>query len=239
LISIDREPLEVRIRAYFDSAVPDSEVAVLHPSLMMTGNRIVGPDARRKLLKEHQFSQKAVVRYPFKVMDLRWAYLANIRPLFSEPSPHLLNQRFEGNAFFISRDTADKTPEGSPFYFSRSICDYDSISGHARHFPIRVKNGHRLEKQAEATLFAALGEEPEVDEPVANLSAAARDYLARLKVRSLADAKTAGLIWMHALAVGYSPAYLSENADGIRRDWPRIPLPGSRKSLEASAALGE
>jgi hypothetical protein len=239
LISIDRAPLEVRIRAYFDSAVPDSEVAVLHPSLMMTGNRIVGPDARRKLLKEHDFSREAVVRYPFKVMDLRWAYLANIRPLFSEPSPHLLNQRFEGNAFFISRDTADKTPEGSPFYFSRSICDYDSISGHARHFPIRVKNGDRLEKQAEATLFAALGEEPEVDKPVANLSSAARDYLARLKIRSLDDGKTAKLIWMHALAIGYSPAYLTENADGVRRDWPRIPLPGDRKALEASAALGE
>ena len=43
---------------------------------------------------------------------------------------------------------------------------------------------------------------------------------------------------MHALAIGYSPAYLAENADGIRRDWPRIPLPDSRKALEASAALG-
>ena len=43
---------------------------------------------------------------------------------------------------------------------------------------------------------------------------------------------------MHALAIGYSPAYLSENADGIRRDWPRIPLPDNRKTLEASAALG-
>ena len=25
----------------------------------------------------------------------------------------------------------------------------------------------------------------------------------------------------------YGPAYLTENADGIRRDWPRIPLPGT------------
>jgi hypothetical protein len=43
---------------------------------------------------------------------------------------------------------------------------------------------------------------------------------------------------MHALAVGYSPAYLSENADGIRGDWPRVPLPDSRKALESSADLG-
>ncbi len=44
---------------------------------------------------------------------------------------------------------------------------------------------------------------------------------------------------MHALAVGYSPAYLSENADGIRKDWPRIPLPGTKLLLESSARLGE
>ena len=76
-------------------------------------------------------------------------------------------------------------------------------------------------------------------EPKANLSPAARQYLAALVIKDPdADAKTAGLIWMHALAVGYSPAYLSENADGIRRDWPRIPLPANREALEASAELG-
>jgi hypothetical protein len=74
----------------------------------------------------------------------------------------------------------------------------------------------------------------------ANLSKTAREYLATLSIKDPdADAKTAGLVWMHALAIGYSPAYLTENADGIRRDWPRIPLPTDRKVLEASAALGE
>jgi hypothetical protein len=45
-------------------------------------------------------------------------------------------------------------------------------------------------------------------------------------------------IWLHVLAIGYSPDYLSENADGIRQDWPRIPLPDSKAALERSAALG-
>jgi hypothetical protein len=43
---------------------------------------------------------------------------------------------------------------------------------------------------------------------------------------------------MHALAIGYAPAYLSENADGIRQDWPRVPLPATAAGLRASAALG-
>ena len=46
------------------------------------------------------------------------------------------------------------------------------------------------------------------------------------------------MIWFHALAVGYSPAYLTENADGIRQDWPRIPLPANKDLLLASAELG-
>ena len=240
LVSIDRDPLLTRMKAYFDTAVSDAEVARLHSSLLMTGNRIVGPEARKKLQQETAFDPHLVTRYPFKVFDFRWAYLANIRPLFSEPSPHLLNQRFPGNAYFITRDTADKTPEGPPFYFSPFICDYDSISGHARHFPILLKNGDRLDKDGEATLFAALGEKPAIDKPVANLSATARLYLRSVKVNNPdSDLHTAGLIWMHALAIGYSPAYLIENADGVRNDWPRIPLPASRKMLDRSAALGE
>jgi len=52
------------------------------------------------------------------------------------------------------------------------------------------------------------------------------------------DQKIAELIWYHALAIGYSPEYLTKNADGIRQDWPRIPLPKVKDSLLASAAFG-
>ena len=47
------------------------------------------------------------------------------------------------------------------------------------------------------------------------------------------------MIWYHALAIGYSPEYLSENADGIRQDFPRIPLPKTKEGLIASANLGK
>lgn len=73
----------------------------------------------------------------------------------------------------------------------------------------------------------------------ANLSPAARTYLASLGLPDPdADQETAELIWYHALAIGYSPAYLTENADGIRQDWPRIPLPNTKETLLNSAALG-
>ena len=73
----------------------------------------------------------------------------------------------------------------------------------------------------------------------ANLSPTARAYLTSLELPDPdTDQATAELIWYHALAIGYSPVYLSENADGIRQDWPRIPLPKAKDSLLASAALG-
>ena len=79
----------------------------------------------------------------------------------------------------------------------------------------------------------------EAEKPTANLSVAARAYLATLGITDPdADAETAGLLWMHALAIGYALAYLTTNADGIKQDWPRIPLPDAVETLRASAVLG-
>ena len=240
LISMAKGPLAGRISAFFDTAVSDEEIKIIHPSLMMTGNRIVGPDARKKILNEFRYNESRIVRYPFKPLDVRWCYLENLRPLFSEPSPQLLNQRFPGNSFFITRDSADKDPEGPPFFFSSLVCDYDCISGHARHFPLRLKEmpARRADRQA-IEARALPGTEMESEKIVANLSPAARAYLASFGLPNPdTDQKTAEMIWYHALAIGYSPLYLTKNADGIRQDWPRIPLPKDKDTLLASAALG-
>ncbi len=240
LISMAKEHLTGRISSYFDAEVSNEEIERIYPPLMMTGNRIVGPEARRKVLSEFQYDESRIVRYPFKPYDVRWCYLENLRPLFSEPSPQLLNQRFQGNAFFITRDTADKDPEGSPFFFSPVVCDYDCISGHARHFPIRLNAGPSTRFSRQAVDNHTLpGMETESEKITANLSPSARTYLASLDLPDPdTDQETAELIWYHALAIGYSPAYLAENTDGIRQDWPRIPLPQAKDSLLTSTSLG-
>ena len=66
----------------------------------------------------------------------------------------------------------------------------------------------------------------------ANLSTEGARYVASIGAREEA-------LFYHTLAVLHSPAYQTENVGALRQDWPRIPLPDSRKSLEASAALGE
>ena len=238
LISIDREVLAYRMTHYFNLKTSNEEVRSIYPSLMMTGNRIVGPKARDKILREFKFDPSVIVRYPFKVFDVRWCYLENLRPLFSEPSPRLLAQRsISGNLYFITRDTADKSPEGPPFLVSRHVCDYDCISGHARHFPFRV-----IEPVSSSTSQGKLDfkDDGVTNSPRANLSQNAIAYLSKLGFTNVdSDAEIAGMIWMHVLAIGYSPAYLAENANGICQDWPRIPLPDSKLLLEKSANLGQ
>lgn len=130
--------------------------------------------------------------------------------------------------------------EGAPFYFVRGLSDDHLLAPDASCFPLRLRptaKSSSRRKAGQIELLQADGHASQVTR--ANLSPTALTYLASLDITAPdTDAKTAGLLWMHALAIGYSPAYLSENADGIRQDWPRIPLPASRDTLLASAALG-
>jgi serine/threonine protein kinase len=76
------------------------------------------------------------------------------------------------------------------------------------------------------------------DRPKANLSSTTSAYLNALDIEPETDVETAALVWTHALAIGNAPLYLAENTDGIRADWPRIPLPMTKNALPYSAELG-
>jgi hypothetical protein len=236
LISLEKSLLYSRMQAYFDSEVPDDAIKAIYSTLMMTGNRIEGPKARRKILVDHRFNGDLIVRFPWKPFDERWCYLANIRPLFSEPSPDLILLRdLPGQRFFMTRDDSDTPHEGRISYFSQLIADRDLLRGHARLFPLFLPHSSaRAGKSGSAQYDLNYQHSKEVRP---NLSAAALAWLATLSLP--ATPETSRLVWHHALAITYSPAYLAENAAGIRQGWPRIPLPGDADLLRASAALGE
>ena len=234
LISHDEAPLVARMKSFFDKSISNEEMRRLCPEIMRKYCRYEGEIDRAKIQAKMVFSEINVAPFLFKPFDVRYCYGDCQRPLWSEPSIALSEQSWDGNFFLITRMAGVKNPEGFPIYFASSIFERDIISGHARALAIRClptgKVKGKYEKR-QISFFAS--------EPVANLSATARTYLARLEIKNPdEDVEASFLIWMHALAVGYSPAYLSDNADGIRRDWPRIPLPDNRKALEDSAVLG-
>ena len=64
-------------------------------------------------------------------------------------------------------------------------------------------------------------------------------YLSRIGLDDGDAERKTEAVWFHALATGYAPGYLHENADAIHLDWPRIPLPNTLETLLVSAELGQ
>lgn len=236
LIDDNRERLAQRIKAYFDlTGHTDAQVAQLHQGLLMVGNGINGPVDRKAVAGRRKFKTAKIARYPWKPFDVRYCYLDDIAPLFSRPNVPLQKlAELPQQTFFISRDDADTPNEGPPSYVSGRVCDYDFLRGHARFFPA-ILPASAYGSADEGSLQNSFDYQADNNfRP--NLSPAALAWTTALGLP--ADGETSRLVWHHALAITYSPAYLAENAAGIRQGWPRIPLPGNAAALRASAALG-
>jgi hypothetical protein len=232
LIDIDRGALEQRMRMYYNPAV---EWAALQQIKTGLTDDAAGFDARRvrpKVQQSEGFQSSKLRRYALRPFDSRWCYYSDVSPLWNRARPTLWAQCWEGNTFLMTRPAGVADPEGVPCYFTRLLGDNDFLRGHAYYLPVRLRPQPRETSSTQMSML-------DLPQTTANLSPAARAYLAALGIADPdSDADAAALIWMHALAIGYAPAYLSENADGIRNDWPRIPLPKSKDALLSSAALG-
>jgi hypothetical protein len=240
LIDIDRNALAERMRAYFDADIGWEAYQKLGYGLVKPQARFDPKVARRKALLSKSFDERRLQRYAIRPFEVRWCYYSEIRPIWNESRPFLWKQCWEGNKFFITRFKSAKDDEGTPFYFTPCLSDDHLLTPDAVAIPLQLMNGARIRPKEQLSLLEVLGEKPEVDRPFANLSTSARQYLNNLGLPNPdEDADTAILIWMHALAIGYSPAYLQQNHDGIHQDFPRIPLPNSQDLLIASANLGK
>jgi hypothetical protein len=131
-------------------------------------------------------------------------------------------------------------------YVTGALGNQHAFLKDAYYLPIRLRTGAKPKSKDDhngeftSIIQEATPDDDECDGTIkANLSFCARAYLASLGFANPdADAANSALLCMHTLAIGYSYDYRAENADGIRQDWPRIPLPGTRAALLASAGLG-
>lgn len=231
LMSMDRAVLAERMRRYFDRNISWETLEKQQIGPVRDVPRFKARSCRDKLLHEG-YNETQLVRFILRPFDVQWCYYSPTRPLWREPRPDYWRSYAVGSPCIVSRLKAQKSQEGPPLTFARQLCDYHMMPPNASVFPFGY-SGNRGQDGAQMLLgTSAAGS-------CANLSPMAREYLSRLGLPDPdAHQETAELIWMHALAIGYSPAYLSENADGIRQDWPRIPLSRAKASLLASALLG-
>ena len=215
LIGYERDELTARMRAYLNPVSSFQQAADSNPHLAKERARYDPKSARQRVIEAEGFRSDNVVRYCFFAFDMRWAYKTEVRPFWNEPRPQLLHVRPEAAGFFVVRPHQVADPEGFPALWSNCLID-----------------DHALHKDA----FAIPMVENLSGAPRPNLSSSAIAYLSGLGVT--ADAAGAALLWHHILATLYSPAFLAENASGLRQNWPRVPLPGDANLLRSSATLG-
>ena len=232
LVEIDVSRLRNRMTTYFDKAIGDHEVRAVAPSLMTSSGRYDSVATRQHLLQKGMGSGY-FIPYCYRPFDLRHVYWHPETKLLDEKREELFGALRAGNVFLTSRQKAERQTEGTPFYVTRHLSDRHLTRPGSNCFPLTTAGLPSDEQPALGhDVISAVG-------TMANLSMAARAYLTKLDIRNPdAEVQTASLVWMHALSIGYSPAYLHENTDGIRQDWPRIPLPDTKEALLASAALG-
>jgi hypothetical protein len=230
LIEIDRAKLEHRMRQYFNSGLTDEAIRKIAPSLM-TPSAGYNPTTTRKELVARGLESGHFVRYNYRPLDVRHLYWHRETNLLDRNREELFAIIQSKNILLISRKKAERSREGSPFFVTNLLPDWHLTRPGSACFPITLK-GQASQQQ---TLFDNLP-----SRVPANLSGLARKYLAAI---GLDDPETseenASLLGLHALAIGYSPEYLSENEDALRQDWPRIPLPNNLKLLQRSAGLGQ
>ncbi len=97
------------------------------------------------------------------------------------------------------------------------LADHHIVESNVAMFPLLLRS--------EAPLGGGLGG------LTPNLSDVARRYLGRIGGE---DEE----VFNHALTMLHSPRLNAENAGALRMDWPRVPLPGTKEGLRASAMLG-
>ena len=218
LIDFDRKTLEKRMRAYFDARIDWAACAAKTGGLARDAARFDAEKTRKQMLEAGMDSGE-FIRYGMRPFDDRWAYHTLVRPLWNDPRPTLRGHARRGNRFLMSRKRAVTHDEGVPMFFAECVGDYHFLRGDTKYIPFRLWRDE-------------MGQEKSAP----NLSCAARKYLSALGFKP--DDSAAELLLLHALAMGYSPLYRDENADGLRIDWPRIPPPGSGALLRKSAQLG-
>ncbi len=229
LIDIDRRSLERRMQQYFDPDIDWETFVRVSGGLTSRAAGFDPKKARQKVLAVEKYQPDHLVRYALRPFDTRWCYYTSTNPLWNRPRPDLWAQYEKENEFLMSRPAGVARPEGIPVYYTKRLGDNDFLRGHAYYVPLR----HYTKESLDAKLF---GETQSGSDWEPNLSPGTVNYLKELGVTTSHDMSSH--VWMHVLAIIFSPLYLAENSDGIRRDWPKVPMPASKEVLTTSASLG-
>jgi len=238
LMAYDKDTLRDRMTAYFDKKVDWATFTALGTGLSQNAGRFNPATTRSRLQQAETFDEARLKRYSLYPLDNRWCYYSSVRPLWNEPRPELVSQRASDEGFLIVRRFAERPKEGRPAFFTSALPDYHLLRPNVTAIPLRLRTSpaEGISSNAkQSTMYDHLDH----NGTTANLSQGVRQYLATLSSANPdEDEALSRSIWYHALAILYTPLYLSVHVSAVRANWPLIPLPATLEALQHSAQLG-
>ena len=214
LVDVDLDRLRARVGDYFDASLTDEEIARRYPRVMRSTARFNARGARAALLARGGPDDAGFMRCAYRPFDNRWLYWEKDTKLLDEKRPGYRPHVFDGNLWLVFQNKA--RPDLSPPLAISCIGDLNQMNSGVYCVPAFLAAG-RLEA----------ADDQQWRHP--NLSGAAHSYLERL------DGEVLDLVH-HAIAVLHDPDYDTLNADVLRAEGPRIPLPGWGDDDNAGAA---
>jgi Type ISP C-terminal specificity domain/N-6 DNA Methylase len=215
VVDIDRERLIARMIKYFDPDVSDAEFsAEFHGSL--TSTKTFNASATRAVLQRRGFREDFVIRFAYRAFDSRHIYLERDTNLIERKRGEFISHISPHNLWLKARqkETSDTFSRG---FATRLLAD-NFGNGLSNFFPLKMLGG--------------VSASSETGKPRINSSERAAKYIEQLQA-------TEESAFLHSLAILNTPLFRQDHAEALRQDWPRIPLPTSRDTLERSATLGK
>jgi Type ISP C-terminal specificity domain/N-6 DNA Methylase len=221
VVDIDRSALLARVERYFDGEISDEEMRRISPR-SMENTAQYHAKAVRQTLQKRGFRLEYLVKHCYRPFDVRWIYWEPEAGLLSRRSPDYFPQVFNGNVWIVSQHMPRR--EWSRPQVIQSIGCLDLMDRGASCFPLltRPNDDHQL------SFGARRG-----NDPVPNISKALKGYLTHIGTPVVPEHA-----FLSAVALMHAPNYYVQNLGGLRRTWPRIPIPNSKPALLASAELG-
>ncbi len=224
LVDVDLDPLKRRVTAYFNTGLSHDEIARLYPAIMNASGNFNPSVVRDALLKRGGPNNRAFRPYAYRPFDSRWLYWEEESNLLDRPRPEYKPHVFKDNVWLVLQNKA--RPDLSPPMVISAIGDLNQMNSGVYCIPTWLQ-GEGLEQRCDG-----IANHP-------NLSHSAQRYVQRLGM-NVTD------IFHYVLAVLHNCNYLEANADALRAEGPRIPLPswpngeeqGAADKLAESAARG-
>ena len=204
LVDVDLDRLKERVGDYFNRTLSHEEIARRYPRVMTDTARFDARGVRDTLLERGGPDEAGFVRYAYRPFDNRWLYWEAETKLLREKSPRYPRHVFEGNLWLVLQNKA--RPDLSPPLVISNIGDLNQMNSGVYCVPLWLGedglglNGDGMQRRP-------------------NLSGAVQSYLKRLSA-SVKD------LFHHVFAVLHDSTYNQVNADALRAEGPRVPLPG-------------